>query len=231
MHDAWSPGGPRVCDHLGVKVILLGPPGSDVAAVAAIVAAQIDAPAISIHGVIQWHARASTLLSLRALEDVAATRPIPDNLLVSMVAERLAEADTVTGFVLHQFPHSIVQARLLDEALKVAGILIDVAVRLILDPEQAIVRRTGRRSCSRCGERYHVDMNPAASCGICPQCGGQLMQRHDDTSSVVTSALHRFTATAPYADRYYRNQQLLVPVDAGGTATEVATRVLEVLTP
>ena len=146
---------------------------------------------------------------------------VPDELVNEIVAEALAEAD---GFVLDGYPRNLSQAEYLSGLVD-----LDAVVYLDVGREELVDRLTGRRVCEECGANYHVDFAPPETEGVCDECGGDLIQRDDDTEETVKERLRVYEEnTAPVVD-HYRETGALVEVDGEGTPDEVAEAVVDAI--
>jgi adenylate kinase len=146
---------------------------------------------------------------------------VPDELVVSIVKDRLLKDDCTEGFLLDGFPRTVGQAEALDSELDKMGIKLDRVININADPEILIERAVGRRICRECGATYHVKYNPPKVEGVCDKDGGELYQRDDDTEETVTTRINVYMEqTEPLID-YYKNQGLLLDVDGTKTIEEV----------
>jgi len=138
---------------------------------------------------------------------------VPDAVVNAIVDEALSQAD---GFVLDGYPRN------LDQAEELAGMTgLDVILSLEVGREELVDRLTGRRVCSECGTNYHVEFNPPAEDGVCDECGGELVQRDDDSRESVENRLDVFEEnTAPVID-HYRDHEGFVAIDGEQTPDEV----------
>lgn len=145
---------------------------------------------------------------------------IPDGLTVGLVEEKLDEiererslGEAVRGALFDGFPRNREQAEALDAALARRGEAISAVVRIDVPLETLVTRLAGRRVCKRCGTVYHVEFNPPTRDGVCDRCGGEVVQREDDTPEAVTKRLEiYFRETAPLLG-YYQERGLLAAVD------------------
>jgi len=130
---------------------------------------------------------------------------VPDAVVNAIVEEALSG---VEGFVLDGYPRN------LDQAEELAGMTdLDVILSLSVDREELIDRLTGRRVCADCGANYHVEFDQPETGGVCDECGGELIQREDDTREAVENRLDVFeTNTAPVID-HYRDHEEFVEID------------------
>ncbi|MFB6136140.1 MAG: adenylate kinase [Halobacteriaceae archaeon] len=130
---------------------------------------------------------------------------VPDPLVNEIVVEALADAE---GFVLDGYPRNLSQAEFLDERTD-----LDVVLYLEVSREELVTRLTGRRVCSECGANYHVEFNPPEEAGVCDECGGELIQREDDTEETVRNRLEQYEEnTEPVVD-HYRGSEQFVEID------------------
>ena len=134
---------------------------------------------------------------------------VPDDLILSIVAERTAQPDCKNGFILDGVPRTLAQA----EALTGKGVQIDHVVSIELDDAVIEGRMTGRRVCTKCGASYHIVANPPKQDGICDQCGAAVTIRKDDAPETVRHRLEVYHASTEVLKDYYRNQGKLRLVD------------------
>jgi adenylate kinase len=146
---------------------------------------------------------------------------VPDPVVNEIVKAALEGSD---GFVLDGYPRNIEQAEYLSEITD-----LDAVVLLDVDEEVLVDRLTGRRVCEACGANYHVDFQPPEEPGVCDECGGELIQREDDTEETARERLEVFYEnTAPVVD-HFREEGVLVEVDGEATPEEVFDRIRTVV--
>lgn len=155
---------------------------------------------------------------------MAAGELVPDELVVAMVGERLAEIDAAhRGFVIEGFPRTTAQAEALDSMLR--PMAIDVAIELVVPVELVRARLAARRVCVECGTNYSVARPPVAD-WTCDVCGGRVVERHDDNAAAISRRLALYEEqTAPLV-AWYRSSDRLVTVDGTGELDEVTKRLL-----
>ena len=185
-----------------MKLILLGAPGAGKGTQAEILSRKLAIPAISTGNILRAAIKNGTEIGKMAQKFIDGGKLVPDDVIIGIVRERLAESDCADGFILDGFPRTIPQA----EALENAGIDIDAAVSIEVSDETIVERMSGRRVCRECGATYHVVTKPPRKEGVCDLCGGELIIRADDTPETVKARLavyHRETEplTAFYAER------------------------------
>ncbi|WP_135821102.1 adenylate kinase [Halostella litorea] len=138
---------------------------------------------------------------------------VPDEVVNEIVKTALAEAD---GYVLDGYPRNASQAEYLDEITD-----LDVVLYLDVSKDVLVDRLTGRRVCSDCGANYHVDFEPPEEAGVCDDCGGELIQREDDTEETVRERIRVYEDnTEPIIERYDESGEL-VRIDGEGSPDEV----------
>jgi adenylate kinase len=138
---------------------------------------------------------------------------VPDAVVNEIVKTALESAD---GYVLDGYPRNLDQAEYLDSITD-----LDVVASLEVSREELVDRLTGRRVCSECGANYHVEFDQPAEAGVCDECGGELVQRDDDTEETVRERLRVFDENTQPVIEFYDEQGDLVRVDGEGSPDEV----------
>ena len=180
-----------------MKLILLGAPGAGKGTQAEILCDKLGIPTISTGNILRAAVKDGTPMGKKAKGFMDAGALVPDDVIVGIVKERLAEPDCAKGFILDGMPRTIAQG----EALEQMGVEIDKVVNLIV-PDEAITRRmSGRRVCAKCGASYHIVNKPSAKEGVCDRCGGELAIRKDDEPATVLDRLKAYhEQTEPLVD-------------------------------
>ena len=208
-----------------MKLILLGPPGAGKGTQAEILCKKLNIPTISTGNILRAAVKNGTPVGLKAKEYMDAGKLVPDEVIIGVISERLAEADCQNGFILDGVPRTIPQA----EALEKAGISFDAVVSIEISDEEIVERMAGRRVCAACGAPYHVKNMPPKVEGVCDACGGKLEARADDKPEVVRYRLSVYhKETAPLKD-FYAARNLLKTVDNQPTVAETTTAILNAL--
>lgn len=210
-------------------MILVGPPGSGKGTQAKLIAERYSVPHISTGDILREAVRNQTELGKQAAPIMASGGLVPDDLMIGLIRERLAQPDAASGFLLDGFPRTVVQAEKLDAIVGGNG-SGDLAVLVLLVPDALIVRRiTLRRSCSNCGSVYHLENSPPKQEGVCDKCGSALVARPDDNEAAVGKRLEAYHEwTAPVAE-YYRSKGLLKEVDGNDSVEKVFEQVVRSL--
>jgi adenylate kinase len=211
--------------ELPMRMILVGPPGAGKGTQAARLVGRFDIPHISTGDMLRAAVKSGSELGKQADACMSAGQLVPDEVVIGMVVERIAEPDAVGGFMLDGFPRTHPQAAALDTALKQAAVGLDV-VLLIEVPDDLIVGRiTGRRMDPITGDIYHVQFKPPPA-DVASRC----IQRKDDTEEACRKRLSKYhSETAPIVP-YYRAQGLLRSVDGNAAPDDVTAGIETVLT-
>ncbi|MES9886311.1 MAG: nucleoside monophosphate kinase, partial [Candidatus Sedimenticola sp. 6PFRAG1] len=147
---------------------------------------------------------------------------VPDELIMGIMKERLQEDDCKSGYLLDGFPRTIPQAEQLKTLLADIGDQLDAAVNLDVPRDVILDRLTTRRTCVGCGAIYNVKSMPPKVEGVCDKCGAEVVQRDDETEEAISNRLDVYNEkTAPLAD-FYRNEGMLMDVNATSSDTVVA---------
>ena len=150
---------------------------------------------------------------------------VPDEVVIGIVAERVAEPDCAKGYILDGMPRTIPQAKALEER----GICMDAVVSIEIEDAVIEERMTGRRVCAACGSSYHVTANPPKKEGICDACGGELVIRKDDTPETVKNRLQVFHAETEALKDFYAALGRLKLVEGNQDIDDVTREILKVL--
>ena len=204
-----------------MKLILLGAPGAGKGTQAEIISKKLSIPTISTGNILRAAVKNGTPVGLKAKAFMESGSLVPDEVIIGIMKERLAEPDCANGYILDGMPRTIAQA----EALEQEGIEIDVALSIEISDETIETRMTGRRTCTSCGATYHVVANPPKVDGICDNCGEKLVIRKDDEPETVKNRLKVYhQETEPLKD-FYKSRGKLKMVDNQPTI-ELTTAVI-----
>lgn len=190
-----------------MNLILLGAPGAGKGTQAEKICEKYNIPAVSTGNIIREALKNGTDMGLKAKSYIDAGALVPDEVVIGIIKERLAEDDCKNGFILDGFPRTIPQAEALDEM----GINIDKVVDIEVPDEKIAARLSGRRVCLKCGATYHLEYKKPQNDGICDVCGDELVQRKDDKPETVIDRLNVYhEQTEPLKDYYAKTGKLVV---------------------
>ena len=208
-----------------MKLILLGAPGAGKGTQAEILSKALNIPTISTGNILRAAMKNGTPVGLKAKEYVESGRLVPDEVIIGIISERLAEPDCAKGYILDGVPRTIPQA----EALEKAGIEIDAALSIEIADEVIIERMSGRRTCSECSATFHVVANPPKVDGICDHCGGKLTIRKDDAPETVKARLDVYHAETEPLLAFYAERGKLRSVENQPTIEATSEAIRKVL--
>ncbi len=208
-----------------MNLILLGAPGAGKGTQAEVICDNLKIPAISTGNMLREAVKNGTKSGLEAKSYMDSGALVPDEVVIGILKDRIAEDDCKGGYILDGFPRTVPQA----EALDKMGVKIDMVLEIAVADEKITQRLSGRRVCEDCGNSYHTEYKPTKVEGICDKCGGKTVQRKDDAPETVLSRLETYhKQTAPLKD-YYAAKGLLKTVEGQETVEETSALVLEAL--
>lgn len=146
-----------------MKLILLGAPGAGKGTQAEVICKHLGIPAISTGNILREALKSGTEMGLKAKAFMDAGQLVPDEIVIGIIKDRLAEEDCKNGFILDGFPRTIPQA----EALDASGVVIDRVIDIEVPDEKIVTRMSGRRVCEKCGSSYHLLYKKPAVEGVC----------------------------------------------------------------
>lgn len=212
------------------NVILLGAPGAGKGTQAERIVAEFDLPHISTGEMLRAAVAQGTEMGREAQKYMSAGALVPDEVVIGVVRDRLAEPDAGEGFLLDGFPRTIAQAERLDAMLAEVGRAVTHVILIDVPADELIQRIAGRRSCQSCGKLFNVVFDPPKAEGVCDVCGGELLQRADDNEETVRNRLVVYEEqTAPLVDYYSARRVLKSATGGGKLPDEVFVQVRQLL--
>ncbi|MEE8202910.1 MAG: adenylate kinase [Alphaproteobacteria bacterium] len=213
-----------------MNLILLGPPGAGKGTQAKRIEQEFAVVQLSTGDMLRAAVAAGTEVGAKAQAVMEAGGLVPDEIVVSIIAERIAEPDCAAGFILDGFPRTVAQAESLDTMLAEKGLGIDHVIEMQVDDKALIERLSGRFSCAGCGAAYHDSFNRPKVEGVCDVCGGtEFTRRKDDNAETVGTRLEAYHGqTAPLLP-YYGSRGALRSVDGMAEIDEVARQIRAVI--
>lgn len=215
--------------ELNRALVLLGPPGAGKGTQAKLIAKRFGIPHLSTGDMFRDAVNRGTPTGRIAKPIMESGGLVPDEIVMKLVEERLAQPDAAHGFVFDGFPRTLPQAEQLDRVLDGLGFGKPVVIDIQVSPDKLFRRLTGRWMCSVGGEIYNIYDVPPRIPGICDKDGGKLVQRADDQPEVVKQRLEAYERqTKPLSD-YYRRQGTLEVVDGAASMEDVSRKLKDIV--
>jgi adenylate kinase len=215
-----------------VRIVLMGPPGAGKGTQAKRLKDRFSMAHLSSGDIFREVRSSGSELGERLAKYMDAGELVPDDIVVTMMADAIKNCDAEGGMMLDGFPRTVPQAEALDEQLSQAGQPLDAVVVIQVDDDLIVNRITGRRSCPACGRVYHVEFMPPKQPGVCDVDGEALVQRDDDKEEVVRQRLDAYhKQTAPVIDYYRGRGTNVIAVDGNGSPDDVTASLEAALEP
>ena len=192
-----------------MRLILLGAPGAGKGTQAEILSKILNVPTISTGNILRAAIKDGTPVGLKAEAFINAGKLVPDEVIIAIIKERLAQPDCAGGYILDGVPRTIPQA----EAMEQMGIAIDCALSIEIADETIVHRMSGRRTCRDCSATFHVVSNPPKAEGVCDFCGGELNIRKDDAAETVRARLETYHRDTEPLKAFYEARGVLKTVE------------------
>lgn len=208
-----------------MNIIFLGAPGAGKGTQAEKVSVTFGIPTISTGAIIREAIKTGTPMGTAAKQYTEKGDLVPDEVVIGIIKERLANDDCKNGFILDGFPRTIPQAKALDEM----GVKVDLALSIEVRDEVIVERMGGRRVCDKCGASYHTKYNPSKDGVTCDKDGTTLTLRKDDAPEVVKSRLETYHAQTEPIKEYYAGCGKLKTVDGENDVAKITEAIIEVL--
>ena len=204
-----------------MRIVMLGAPGSGKGTQAKLLVEKYKLPQISTGDMLREAVAEGTPLGRQAKAAMDAGQLVSDDIVLSIIQERVTRPDARKGFILDGFPRNLQQAEALDQLLTALGRPLNLALLVAVDVDALIQRLVGRRTCLSCGEMYNVFYAPPHIEGRCDACGGRLRHRADDNEETIGNRLRVFeTQTHPVLE-YYQQQEKLRTVQGVGEISDI----------
>ena len=208
-----------------MKLILLGAPGAGKGTQAEVICDKLGIPAVSTGNILREAMKNGTEMGRKAKSYIDSGALVPDDVIIKIIKERLAQDDCKNGFILDGVPRTVAQA----EALETMGVDIDKVVDIEVADETIVKRLSGRRVCSACGASYHTLYKPSANPDRCDRCNGQLIVREDDEPATILERLRTYhELTEPLVD-FYKERGKLVVVEGQEEVADTSRLLFEKL--
>ena len=194
-----------------MNIIFLGAPGAGKGTQAEKLAAKLNIPTISTGAIIREAIKNGTGMGAKAAVYIERGALVPDDVVIDIVKDRIAEPDCKNGWILDGFPRTVSQAIALEEM----GVHIDRIISLEISDQEIVERMSGRRVCPACAATFHVTSNPSKAGDKCDRCGAELVIRKDDDPDVVLSRLEVYHAQSEPIKEYYGKAVIKINVSDG----------------
>lgn len=213
-----------------MNLALLGPPGAGKGTQAEAICDKFGIPHVSTGDILRAAVKDATPTGLQAKRYMDAGELVPDEVVVAIVAERLAQPDCTKGFLLDGFPRTVAQAEALDGILGQTGKSIHRVVYFDVSEAAVVERLSGRRMCRGCNANYHVKYIPPKAPGVCDKCGGELYQRDDDQEQTIRERLRVYQASTAPLIEYYQSKGALARIPSDRSVEDIRDAVMQALT-
>ncbi len=190
-------------------MVLLGPPGAGKGTQAEVLSKELGIPHVSTGDMLREAVKKESPVGKEAKGYMNRGELVPDDVVIKIVSSRLTDDDLKKGFMLDGFPRTVNQADKLDASLEKSDKRLDMVLFFKTSPEVSVERLSGRRVCKKCGKNYHVKNMPPKKEGICNACGGEIIQRKDDSVETVKNRLVVYEKDTRALIDYYKKKGLL----------------------
>ncbi len=212
-----------------MRIVLLGAPGSGKGTQAKKLMADKKIPQISTGDILRAAVAAGTAYGEQAKMIMDAGELVPDDVMLGIISDRLAEDDAAGGFILDGFPRTQKQALGLEDLLEEMNQPLDSVVLMDVDFDILLKRLTGRRTCSLTGKLLNIYFSPKAELDACTDAGGELIQREDDNDETIGNRLEVYRSQTEPWIAFYRGKDKLQVIDATGSIEDVHGRFVAAL--
>ena len=208
-----------------MKLVLLGCPGAGKGTQAEKLSKHYGIAHISTGDLLRDQIARGTELGKKVSKIMEEGGLVSDEIVSSMLAERIKDDDCKNGYILDGYPRNLAQA----EGLEAITGPLDKVICIDADDSVIVDRMTGRRSCPECKAMYHIKYNPPKTEGVCDNCGAKLVQRKDDNEETVVNRLKVYHETTAPLIEYYSGKGILATVNGVGDINEIFAEICRVL--
>jgi adenylate kinase len=212
-----------------MRIVILGAPGSGKKTQTSLLADKYQLTVVTTSELVKQALAEESERGLQLRQQQQVGQPLTDDVVLSLLQERLDRDDLNNGFILDGFPRNLLQALTLDELLNELELPLDLILLFEIETDALMERLVGRRTCRSCGTVFNVYTQPTAVEDVCDLCGGRLHQRADDTEDTVSSRLHVFDHLTGPLLGHYGKQGKVLRVDGEGEVEAVFTRTQQAI--
>ena len=211
-----------------MNIILIGAPGSGKGTQARRFIEKYNFVQLSTGDVLRAAIAKKTEIGLLAQSYMNQGKLVPDDVMINLVKVYMSQ-QAGKSVIFDGFPRTVAQAESLNSMLSKRDMKIDKVVYFKVNPQILTKRLTGRSTCSKCGEIYHIESKPSSKGHICEKCGGSLTQRPDDREEVISERLAQFEKNTGPTISFYKQQGNLVEVDSEQEPDVVFEQIIKIL--
>ena len=208
-----------------MRLILLGAPGAGKGTQAEILSRKLGIPTVSTGNILRTAIREGTPIGVQAKAFIDAGKLVPDDVIMGIIKERLAQPDCSEGYILDGVPRTLPQGYAMEES----GVEVDWALSIEIEDEVIVKRMSGRRVCRNCNQPFHLVANPPKQEGVCDFCGGELYIRRDDAPETVLSRLETFHRDTEPLKAFYEERGKLKTVENRSTIEATTAEIIKAL--
>lgn len=212
-----------------MRIVLLGGPGVGKGTQAQKLSQEYNLAHIATGDILRQAIKDGTELGKKAKSYMDKGLLVPDDVVIGIIKERLAQPDAKSGFILDGFPRTVPQSQSLDEITAKADMPIDAVVNIKASADIIVQRLSGRRTCRDCQAVYHILYSPPKKEGVCDKCGGELYQRDDDKEETIRKRLDVYEKQTSPLLEYYQDSGKLMEVNGNVPIEEVYESILRSL--
>src|ERR1700742_3714145 len=212
-----------------LNLVLLGPPGSGKGTQGERLQEDVRLPYWATGDILRAAVREETELGRTAKGYMDAGDLVPDEVIVGVIAERIASPEALDGFILDGFPRTTPQAEALDAKLEEMGRGVTAVLLIDVSDEEVVRRLGGRRTCAENGHVFHVEFNPPQQEGVCDIDGSELIVRDDDKPEVIRKGLETSHETTEPLVSYYDQRSVLRRIEGSASPDDVAEEIRRTL--
>ena len=212
-----------------MRIMLLGGPGAGKGTQAQNLTKKYSLAHIATGDILRQSVKDGTELGLKAKSYMDKGMLVPDDVVIGLIKERLAQDDVKSGFVLDGFPRTVPQAEALDSLTKDLSMPMDAVINIKTSPNVVVERLSGRRTCRECQTVYHIIYSPPKKEGKCDRCSGELYQRDDDKEETIRKRLEVYEKQTFPLLEHYRTSGKLLEVSGDVSIAEVFESIVQAL--